>query len=176
MIPSPLPIVAVTNLDGMRQRLTKDCFRGQLWTPSRDADLDRFLPLVQRATSACAVTAFAPGGGMTLADWARCVLGKPADFTLSMVESSLIRLRHVMTLVQVERLAEATESGVETGIRIDGHGTYFFVATGKMHNPVMIGAVNRLPSIWNEMLIPLDYTGVWLEGYRLLVPNYTAPK
>ncbi len=176
MFPSPLPIAATTNLDGTRQKLTRNCFRSKCWTVYRDTNLDRLLPLAQKATPACAVTTFAPGGGMTLSEWARCVLGKSPGFGLARMATSLVRLRYVMTLTQVEKLVEATECGVETGIRIDGHGTYFYVETGLSQDPVMIGAVNRLPTIWHGMLIPFDYGGAWFAGYRLLVPNYPTPK
>ncbi|MDO8408093.1 MAG: hypothetical protein Q7S95_02560 [bacterium] len=174
--PAPLlSIVALTYLDALAGTPTNTCFIGPRWA-YRDDGFDNRLPAFQPKADACVISTLAPSRDWTFPELATTVFGVDVGKDVRRLGHLLIGYGHTMTLPQAEEMVEATESGVKTGMRINGLGDFFFVETGDPEDPVSLGGVACGGPNWRACVYQLDGGSRWGTGVRLLLRDVDPSK
>lgn len=166
-------VVATTKLGSVSAKRTEKCFIGPQWK-SRDDDIDHRFSASQSRADACVIATLAPSHWSTLRKAAAAVLGLDVDTEPKLLKRLLVKHRNVLTLVQVENMAEnrkAKESNEYEDMRTDGHINFAFVATGDKNNSVSVVGVCRSGLRWVARVYEPDIDRDLRPGDRLIVPN-----
>ena len=170
----PIPsfsIIATTHLDALDEKKTAECFPKPRYA-YRDNNFDNWLPAYQPKTDKCTIIATLEfNQNWSFVEAARALPDAPKTNDAVVLGNWLIERGYIMTATQSEEMVDKTENGVETKMRTDGYGNFFFVETGNPDNPVSVGHVHRGGRGWGADVIRLGNDGRWYAVGRLLVRN-----
>ena len=174
--PPWLSVIATTPLDAVAGKSTKKCFVDQRrWVP-RDADFDNLLSAEQPDTGPCVVSTIDSTKLWTFVEVAAKIVGLGAGTSVKLLGQALIKGGHTISLPQGEQMVELTETGVKTGMRVDGWSNCAFLETGDEENPIAVAYVYCDDPQWDADVHSLGDGGRWRAGRRLLVRNLDASK
>ncbi len=83
----------------------------------------------------------------------------------------LMEQEHTVTPPQIDEIIELTKEGVNVGLCKDSFGTFCLIETGRESEPVVIGKITTIMSMWSFERYCADLTDVYNPGYRLLIRN-----
>lgn len=159
-------VIQRTDIGAVGSKETAKCFTDEHYVYC-DGDFSRWLRPVQPRADACTVTALTSAQDADFVEWARMILASPIpDHSL---EAQIKRSGYaIASLPQIEEIVAVTERGIDTGVRTDGWGNFFFLENEE--GGISVGQIRCLACGWEPTIFRFRRRGRWYGHF--LVRNY----
>ncbi|MHB0865337.1 MAG: hypothetical protein ACYC1Y_00290 [Minisyncoccota bacterium] len=149
-------------IPGVPGKKTAHCFTGseyEVREPAIDRDFMEYQPETAPRSLMVRRVAYATPP----CEWAASILGVSEDAPIDALELFLQGGNCLLTLPQIEMVVTLTNSGVYTGVRLDGWGNFAFVQ-GKNDEVMVVHFHSLLHGLWGVRVNPFDLMFPWPSG------------
>ncbi len=164
-------VVALTKLGAVAGKKTIDCFSGTPFSRRRDPNITRWLPRNQSDAGACTIATAASSGDATYMEWTAAFLGVPANTSLGIIYGHLKERHHILTLPQLEKMAQSAWPDSNASMVDDGWSNFGFVENTDGSISVVDLQRDGSRSWWKNYIYNFDYPVDWTPSVRYLIPN-----